>query len=465
MLGLREAGILSASVVLAGGVAYLIWSYGPSPSREDRDKGPGTAGKGTGGEEEKEKGARRVTAYRNPTTMLGLREAGILSASVVLAGGVAYLIWSYGPSPSREDRDKGPGTAGKGTGEEEEKEKGARILELARHKTSKTVWETTPCGTLRWGNQDPIWPVSPRVQAPSARIQELSRPKRDLSAGGQWRKEEMAPSSTPNQRYHNTVRLSTPKSRNCEEVSGSWDVLGFLGFFGVSYGPDGVLGAPQLGAGFSPPHPGQRQLHESLGGGGPSGGRGLCGNTEIQSQRPSAGFSRPENASTGLQTPPRPGGVLSKIWAEKGARRAEATSQGAVIPAEAQKTSDKEKTSTPEEPRGTQVLVLGLEGAGKTSLLHCLSAGVLEQDIEPTGGFNAVSVSRDNLDVEFLEIGGGAGLRPYWQKYMSRALLLVFVVDSSDPKVFPVAKQHLMELLSNRPRLPLMVLANKQDLL
>ncbi|KAM9740767.1 uncharacterized protein spmap2l [Menidia menidia] len=94
-----------------------------------------------------------------------------------------------------------------------------RILELARHKTSKSVWETTPCGTLRWGNQDPIWPVSPRVQAPSPRIQELSRPKRDLSAGGQWRKEEMAPSSTPNQQYHNMVRLSTPKSRKYEEVS------------------------------------------------------------------------------------------------------------------------------------------------------------------------------------------------------------------------------------------------------
>ncbi|KAI4798137.1 hypothetical protein KUCAC02_022266 [Chaenocephalus aceratus] len=81
-------------------------------------------------------------------------------------------------------------------------------------------------------------------------------------------------------------------------------------------------------------------------------------------------------------------------------------------------------------------------------------------------GFNAVSISREDLHIEFLEIGGKAELRPYWQKYMSKALLLVFVVDSSNPELFPVAKKHLHELLTSepRPRLPLMVLANKQDL-
>ncbi|XP_037315958.1 ADP-ribosylation factor-like protein 9 isoform X1 [Pungitius pungitius] len=113
---------------------------------------------------------------------------------------------------------------------------------------------------------------------------------------------------------------------------------------------------------------------------------------------------------------------------------------------------------------GTQVLVLGLDGAGKTSLLHCFSTGCLEQDVEPTQGFNAVSISREDLRIEFLEIGGKEELRSYWGRYMSKALLLVFVVDSSDPKLFPVAKQHLHELLASSPRLPLMVLANKQDL-
>uniref|UniRef100_A0A1A8F9G8 ADP-ribosylation factor-like 9 n=1 Tax=Nothobranchius korthausae TaxID=1143690 RepID=A0A1A8F9G8_9TELE len=132
----------------------------------------------------------------------------------------------------------------------------------------------------------------------------------------------------------------------------------------------------------------------------------------------------------------------------------------AVVSAKVQKTY----TSHPVKSEGTQILVLGLDGAGKTSLLHCFSSGILEQDVEPTHGSNAVSVSRDNLHIEFLEIGGKEDLRPHWQRYTSKALLLVFVVDSSNSQLFPVVKKHLHELLAPCPSLPVMVLANKQDL-
>ncbi|XP_075904348.1 ADP-ribosylation factor-like protein 9 isoform X2 [Nelusetta ayraudi] len=116
------------------------------------------------------------------------------------------------------------------------------------------------------------------------------------------------------------------------------------------------------------------------------------------------------------------------------------------------------------ESAGTQVLVLGLDGAGKTSLLCCWATGSPEADVTPTQGFNAVSINRDDLHVDFLEIGGKEELRPYWQRYMSKAITLVFVVDSSSQQLFPVAEKLLHELLASDPHLPLMVLANKQDL-
>ncbi len=53
------------------------------------------------------------------------------------------------------------------------------------------------------------------------------------------------------------------------------------------------------------------------------------------------------------------------------------------------------------------MLVLGLDGAGKTSLLHCLATGGLEQDMQPTQGFNAVSINREDLHIEFLESKSG----------------------------------------------------------
>ncbi|XP_038849677.1 ADP-ribosylation factor-like protein 9 [Salvelinus namaycush] len=115
------------------------------------------------------------------------------------------------------------------------------------------------------------------------------------------------------------------------------------------------------------------------------------------------------------------------------------------------------------KPTGKQVLVLGLEGAGKTSLLHCFATGSLEQDVTPTQGFNAVSINREDLQIEFLEIGGTENLQPYWKRYMCKAMVLVFVVDSSDTAQFPLAKKHLHELLETDLYLPLVVLANKQD--
>ncbi|XP_039668607.1 testicular haploid expressed gene protein-like isoform X1 [Perca fluviatilis] len=102
-----------------------------------------------------------------------------------------------------------------------------RILELAQHKTSKTVWATTPCEKLSWGNQEPIWPLSTSALGafPSTRIQYLARHKRDTSAREDHRrkeKEEEAsfsrktrrPSSKASQ-YKHIVRLSTPKTRSC----------------------------------------------------------------------------------------------------------------------------------------------------------------------------------------------------------------------------------------------------------
>ncbi|XP_027141366.1 testicular haploid expressed gene protein-like [Larimichthys crocea] len=103
-----------------------------------------------------------------------------------------------------------------------------RILDLAQHKTSKTVWATTPCEKLNWGNQEPIWPVSASAlgAVPSPRIQYLSRHKRDFSAWEDHRRKEeeeeeeasffrktQRPCSRTSQ-YEHIVRLSTPRTRS-----------------------------------------------------------------------------------------------------------------------------------------------------------------------------------------------------------------------------------------------------------
>ncbi|RXM27185.1 Signal recognition particle subunit SRP72 [Acipenser ruthenus] len=68
-----------------------------------------------------------------------------------------------------------------------------------------------------------------------------------------------------------------------------------------------------------------------------------------------------------------------------------------------------------------QILVLGLDGAGKTSILHCLATGTVKRKVSPTEGFNAVCINTEDIKMEFLEIGGSETLRTYWHMYLKKA--------------------------------------------
>ncbi|XP_032915449.1 ADP-ribosylation factor-like protein 9 isoform X4 [Catharus ustulatus] len=61
-------------------------------------------------------------------------------------------------------------------------------------------------------------------------------------------------------------------------------------------------------------------------------------------------------------------------------------------------------------------------------------------------------------------VGGSESLRSYWKMYLPKVLLLVYVVDSADHARLPMAKQLLHQLIQNNSTLPVVVLANKQDL-
>ncbi|XP_050194163.1 ADP-ribosylation factor-like protein 9 isoform X3 [Myiozetetes cayanensis] len=110
-----------------------------------------------------------------------------------------------------------------------------------------------------------------------------------------------------------------------------------------------------------------------------------------------------------------------------------------------------------------QILVLGLDGAGKTSVLHSLATNHVKRSVAPTEGFNAICINTEESQMEFLEIGGGESLRTYWKMYLPKVLLLVYVVDSADHARLPVAKQLLHQLIQNNSTLPVVILANKQD--
>ncbi|XP_032996296.1 ADP-ribosylation factor-like protein 10 [Lacerta agilis] len=110
-----------------------------------------------------------------------------------------------------------------------------------------------------------------------------------------------------------------------------------------------------------------------------------------------------------------------------------------------------------------QVLVLGLDGAGKSSIIHYICSTEAKMHIAPTQGFNSAQLQASGLQMDLLEVGGSQNLRSYWNHYLSKAHVLVFVVDSADGLRLHTARQELHGLLAEDPQLPLIVLANKQD--
>ncbi|XP_071948226.1 ADP-ribosylation factor-like protein 3 [Antedon mediterranea] len=119
-----------------------------------------------------------------------------------------------------------------------------------------------------------------------------------------------------------------------------------------------------------------------------------------------------------------------------------------------------------EPDKELKVLLLGLDNAGKTTILKAL-AGEDYTKITPTQGFNVKSVSTSKWKLNVWDIGGQRNIRPYWKNYFESINVLIYVVDSTDRARMEEAGLALNELIEEEEKLagvPVLVFANKQDL-
>ena len=117
------------------------------------------------------------------------------------------------------------------------------------------------------------------------------------------------------------------------------------------------------------------------------------------------------------------------------------------------------------------ILILGLDGAGKTSILERLKAIFAGLDalppsrIPPTVGLNIGRMRIGRTQLSFWDLGGQSRLRSLWEQYYSEAHGLLFVVDSNDAARLDESRDVLRGLL-HHPDLagiPILLFANKQD--
>ena len=136
-----------------------------------------------------------------------------------------------------------------------------------------------------------------------------------------------------------------------------------------------------------------------------------------------------------------------------------------------------------EEEREIRILVLGLDNAGKTTIVRRLCDKPIDS-IEPTLGFSIQTLEYDLRDddgdydavggmsssstyqLHLWDIGGQSTIRAYWRNYFEKTDGIIWVVDSGDRRRLKLVKEEL-DLVLEQERLAgasLLVLANKSDL-
>lgn len=112
-----------------------------------------------------------------------------------------------------------------------------------------------------------------------------------------------------------------------------------------------------------------------------------------------------------------------------------------------------------------RILMVGLDAAGKTTILYKLKLGEIVTTI-PTIGFNVETVEYKNISFTVWDVGGQDKIRPLWRHYYQNTQGLIFVVDSSDTKRIAEAENELANMLKEDELndAVILVFANKQDM-
>eukprot|EP00357_Protocruzia_adherens_P024060 CAMPEP_0114989774 /NCGR_PEP_ID=MMETSP0216-20121206/10389_1 /TAXON_ID=223996 /ORGANISM="Protocruzia adherens, Strain Boccale" /LENGTH=183 /DNA_ID=CAMNT_0002352799 /DNA_START=46 /DNA_END=597 /DNA_ORIENTATION=- len=122
-----------------------------------------------------------------------------------------------------------------------------------------------------------------------------------------------------------------------------------------------------------------------------------------------------------------------------------------------------QKVQATKSKKERRILILGLDGAGKSSIMFQLKLGEFVETV-PTIGLNVETIEFKNLELTIWDVGGQ--VRTLWKHYYSNIDAVIFVVDSADKDRIDTAKEELHSLV-NDPELTeyaLLIYFNKNDL-
>ena len=114
------------------------------------------------------------------------------------------------------------------------------------------------------------------------------------------------------------------------------------------------------------------------------------------------------------------------------------------------------------------VLLLGLNRCGKSSLLSLLEGNSISEEYQPTEGFNVtkyVDRSYSKSSLFLWDLGGSQLQRKGWHYFYPSADGIIYIIDSEDRSNLEENKSQIESLFNNYilRRIPIIILAHKQD--